>query len=237
MPDIFGHECFFEKARERSCPMRTRKKGFTLIELLVVISIIALLMSVLLPSLKKAKEQAKLVVCKNNVRQIGFAVNFYMQDNHGKLMHPGFTRDWTFYHLEHDVMDLYIRYVDQPGPQYGMAQSGTYNSKIFYCPIDPPEDGVGYDCIWHHSSYAFTYQFMGQKLASPLESIYPDKRNDFYIIGQSLSRSPIYADGPPVIEYSRGVHSGKVNFLFGDFHIDSKNLSDYYKIYNYRIAQ
>ena len=61
--------------------MGLRRKGFTLIELLVVISIIAVLMAVMMPALGKAREQAKLVVCKSNVKQQGVAVCLYMQDN------------------------------------------------------------------------------------------------------------------------------------------------------------
>ena len=51
--------------------------GFTLIELLVVIAIIALLMGILFPVLRKAREQGRDVVCRNNLRQVGLAANFY----------------------------------------------------------------------------------------------------------------------------------------------------------------
>jgi prepilin-type N-terminal cleavage/methylation domain-containing protein len=54
-----------------------KRRGFTLIELLVVIAIIALLMAILMPVLRKAREQGKDVVCRNNLRQIGLAANFY----------------------------------------------------------------------------------------------------------------------------------------------------------------
>jgi len=57
-----------------------RKSGFTLIELLVVIAIIAMLMAILMPVLRKAREQGKDVVCRNNLRQIGLAANFYAGD-------------------------------------------------------------------------------------------------------------------------------------------------------------
>jgi prepilin-type N-terminal cleavage/methylation domain-containing protein len=60
--------------------MRVRHKAFTLIELLVVIAIISLLVSILLPSLSKAKELARRVVCLGNLRQIGLGYNLYMND-------------------------------------------------------------------------------------------------------------------------------------------------------------
>jgi prepilin-type N-terminal cleavage/methylation domain-containing protein/prepilin-type processing-associated H-X9-DG protein len=58
-----------------------KKKGFTLIELLVVIAIIALLMAVLLPSLAKAREQGKGILCLNNLRQMTIAAKVYASDN------------------------------------------------------------------------------------------------------------------------------------------------------------
>jgi prepilin-type N-terminal cleavage/methylation domain-containing protein/prepilin-type processing-associated H-X9-DG protein len=57
------------------------KNGFTLIELLVVIAIIALLMSILLPALRKAREQANSIVCKNNLRNYGLAGMMYLDTN------------------------------------------------------------------------------------------------------------------------------------------------------------
>lgn len=62
-------------------------KGFTLIELLVVISIIALLMAILLPSLSKARDQAKSMQCMSNLRQFGIMYEMYAQANDESL--PG----------------------------------------------------------------------------------------------------------------------------------------------------
>ena len=69
----------------------TRHSGFTLIELLVVIAIIAVLIALLLPAVQQAREAARRTQCKNNMMQIGLALNNYMMAH--EVLPPGTQND------------------------------------------------------------------------------------------------------------------------------------------------
>lgn len=75
------------------------KKGFTLIELLVVIAVIAVLMGILMPALRMAREQARSVLCASNLKTMGLGWKLYADENNGKIVF-GFPRTALSYQVE-----------------------------------------------------------------------------------------------------------------------------------------
>ena len=107
-----------------------KRQGFTLIELLVVIAIIALLMGILMPALRKVREQGKDVICRNNLRQIGMATNLYAEANN--MLIPR-SAEWSA-GIE-PWFQLFMLYLSQKDID------GDYRSvDIFRCPSYPDKE-------------------------------------------------------------------------------------------------
>ncbi len=110
------------------------KNAFTLIELLVVISIIAILMAVMMPALRKAKEQATAVVCSSRQKDMGLAFSLYAQDWKGSLP----TANW-----DKAPGGNYTRLPFKLAPYYDQKQSGTsaelFSFVMYSCPGQPKD--------------------------------------------------------------------------------------------------
>ena len=121
-------------------------KSFTLIELLVVVAIIGILSSLLLPSLSKAREKARIAVCTNNQKQITISTALFMDDNEGYFPAntPGTGISWDDLLGQYDGRDL-----DQTEMIGGLGHLGAIltdfpegkdHAPIYRCPLDERED-------------------------------------------------------------------------------------------------
>ncbi len=119
-----------------------REKAFTLIELLVVISIIALLLSILMPSLQRAKKAAQFVVCQSNQKQWGVAFNLYLADYEGKLpmCWEGYNDDlytskpWKDLKLWLQKLTPYVAHKEVDDLNEVMAGEFLEENSVFFCP-------------------------------------------------------------------------------------------------------
>jgi len=107
--------------------------GFTLVELLVVIGIIAVLLSILLPSLGRAREQANAIKCSSNLRSIGQAMVMYLNQNNQYL--PPFRNDSKLIDKTNGP-DFIADAKTDTGAYWGAfyAQVGKLSPEIFNCP-------------------------------------------------------------------------------------------------------
>ena len=120
-----------------------RRAGFTLIELLVVISIIALLISMLLPALGQAKATAKQSQCANNLRQLAIAQHSYSPDN-DEMFVPSWSNtsqngtQWFHLNWSRNLFDYVAR-----------------SREIYRCPNQMPEN----EPLWANQSGPYYHQY------------------------------------------------------------------------------
>ena len=187
-----------------------KRGGFTLIELLVVVSILALLIGILLPSLRGARRGAKRVVCASNLRGIGHALRAYLNENRDLLPIVEPMPSLPF----HDPPWPSIAETLRPYLEKDSAAVAA-DMAIFHCPADVPgfsdrgepnknktffeSEGSSYAYNWH------LYQFMRDPDAPPHS--------------WTLKPTTLYnlVRNPEALEYYKGQAGEKEIWLLADY--------------------
>ena len=141
---------------------RGERGGFTLIELLVVISIIALLIALLLPTIKRSRHVVRTTICASNFRQLVMGANEYHSDNRGELPFYCTWGGWMFQSTDKYWAGSFwgIRYCN-----LGLLWSEEYvrDLKVYNCPARTVKDGYerfderGINQIWNRDVYSTHY--------------------------------------------------------------------------------
>ncbi len=138
------------KLRHRNKGLGRRQAGFTLIEVLVVVAIIALLISILLPSLHQARAQASGVKCLSNLKQVGIGLTMYVlanADRYAQASSPATMkprRRWP------DYLHRQMR-----------------NEEVYNCPVLTAEQKLNFNKPWAHKpaktygGYGYNFQYLG----------------------------------------------------------------------------
>ena len=143
------------------------RRGFTLVELLVVIGVIALLISILMPALKKARAAAYEVSCASNLRQLMMGVHFFANEHKGHL--PGGhydrfnrdpeKRDWIFGDIPWGTLDDRV-------PEAGtLFRYVNKNPGVYRCYALQPMPGAKHDSNGRFD-YAMFLSFTGAKITN-----------------------------------------------------------------------
>jgi len=146
---------------------RGEKNGFTLIELLVVVAIIAILASMLLPALSRARDRARQAVCTSNLKQIGLAVFMYADSYKDAI--PTYAAEGDAWQCFAGLLDPFVS---------GLPLNTTRGySKVWRCPADRENIKASKTIGWNTLTYGINKALYNRPGYMASASYWPTRRN------------------------------------------------------------
>lgn len=162
------------------------RRAFTLVELLVVMAIVGLLGALLLPSLSKAGERARVTACRSNLRQVGIALRLYL-DDHGNRFPTMQNRSRGTNFVVPSTPEIVL------APQLGSAL-------VWKCPSDRQRlfEDTGSSYFWNflvNGQPADRVRIMGRAVTAAGFPLFSDKAGFHAALGPRQAQNHLYADG------------------------------------------